>query len=256
MTRPVEYSLWAAIVLYLFFLPNLMNSLYSVGGILNPSWSIGVEEQFYLMWAPVVKKWHARMPQICAAVFLVSLALFTVNEINPLGLTEMKKFFAQLKFHFMAAGAFMAWLLYTNRDRLLALPIFKRRFLQWALAILLLEFIIVGVPRHWFLEESLQVLLYSWLIVEVGVNSNRLVKIKTRATEWLGEISYGIYMYHMIAIHATSYLFQKSTWWQGHLMLYFVSYYLIAVGLTILLSYLSYLLFESPILRLKQRFAR
>jgi peptidoglycan/LPS O-acetylase OafA/YrhL len=233
-----------------------MNSLYSVGGILNPSWSIGVEEQFYLMWAPVVKKWHARMPQICAAVFLVSLALFTVNEINPLGLTEMKKFVSQLKFHFMAAGAFMAWMLYTNRDRLLTLPVFNRRFLQWALALLLLEFIIVGVPRHWFLEESLQVLLYSWLIIEVAVNSNRLVKIKTRATEWLGEISYGIYMYHMIAIHATSYLFQKSAWWRESMALYLVSYYVIAVALTILLSYLSYLLFESPILRLKQRFAR
>src|SRR5215203_4032689 len=50
----VEYSLPLAVLLYTFFLPNLMNSLYTVGGILNPSWSIGVEEQFYLFWAPAM----------------------------------------------------------------------------------------------------------------------------------------------------------------------------------------------------------
>ncbi|MES1210740.1 MAG: acyltransferase, partial [Acidobacteriota bacterium] len=38
---PVEYSIPLALLLYVFLLPNLMNSLYTVGGILNPLWSIG-----------------------------------------------------------------------------------------------------------------------------------------------------------------------------------------------------------------------
>ena len=36
-----EYHIGTAAVLYTLFLPNLMNGLYQVGGILNVSWSIG-----------------------------------------------------------------------------------------------------------------------------------------------------------------------------------------------------------------------
>ncbi len=252
----VEYPLLPAIALYVLFLPNLMNSLYSVGGILNPTWSIGVEEQFYLLWAPVVKRWHARMPMVCLAVFLLSMALFSLNMINPFGLLEMQKFFAQLKFHFMAAGAFTAWMLYERPAKLFSLPLFTRRPLQWLMILLLVEYIVIGTPRHWLIEESLQVLLYSWLIVEVSVNPRPLVKVKTRITEWLGEISYGIYMYHMIALYFTSWYFNSTQWWRKSMALYIASYYPMAIALTILISYLSYRYFEKPILRLKTRFSR
>jgi peptidoglycan/LPS O-acetylase OafA/YrhL len=251
-----EYSIWTAVVLYVLFLPNLMNNLYVVGGILNPTWSIGVEEQFYLLWAPIVKKWHNRVPQICSAVLVLSLAAFAFNQINPFGLREMQGFFLQLKFHFMAAGAICAWMLYNRPVQLLGFPIFRYRLVQWLLALLLLEYLLIGTPRHWMIEESMQVVLYSWLIVEVAANPRRLVRIKARATEWLGEISYGIYMYHMVAVYAMSWYFKSTSWWQGNLVPYIASYYAMAVGLTILLAYVSHRFFERPILQLKPRFSR
>lgn len=254
--HPAEYSVWTAAVLYVLFLPNLMNNLYAVGGILNPTWSIGVEEQFYLLWAPVVKKWHNRIAQICAAVLVLSLAAFAFNQINPFGLREMQGFFLQLKFHFMAAGGICAWMLYNRPVQLLDLPLFRYRLVQWLLLVLLLEFLLVGTPRHWMIEESLQIVLYSWLIVEVAANPRRLVRIKARATEWLGEISYGVYMYHMIAVYATTWYFKAANWWKGSLVLYIASYYAMAVGLTVLLAYVSHRWFERPILRLKPRFSR
>ncbi len=149
----------------------------------------------------------------------------------------------------------MAWLLYHRPARLFALPFFRSRLLQWALALLLLEFLFVGTPRHWLIEEGLQVLLYSWLIVDVAANPHRLVKIKTKLTEWLGEISYGIYMYHMVAVYATSRYFQSAEWWKTSLVLYVVTYYASALGLTILLAYLSHRFFERPILQFKRRFS-
>jgi peptidoglycan/LPS O-acetylase OafA/YrhL len=254
ITRPLEYNIWLAILLYTLFLPNLMNSLYSVGGILNPTWSIGVEEQFYLLWAPIVKRWHNRLLLICGIIMVLSLTAFTVNRMNLFGLREMQNFFDQLKFHFMAAGAIMAWMLFYKPVRLFALPFFRWRWLQWVFAFLLLEFLFLGSPRHWLLEETLQMLLYSWLIIDVAANPHRLVNIKTRLTEWLGEISYGIYMYHMIAVYATSRYFQSAQWWKASLILYLVTYYGMVIGLTILLAYLSHRFFERPILKLKRRF--
>jgi peptidoglycan/LPS O-acetylase OafA/YrhL len=254
IARPLEYNIWLAILLYTLFLPNLMNSLYSVGGILNPTWSIGVEEQFYLFWAPVVKRWHNRLLLVCGAILVLSLAFFSLNRINIFGLQEMKNFFEQLKFHFMAAGAIMAWMLFYKPERLFALPPFCLRWLQWIFALLLLEFFFIGTPRPWFLEETLQMALYSWLIIDVAANPHRLVNIKNRLTEWLGEISYGIYMYHMIAVYATSRFFQSVQWWKGSLVLYLITFYGMAIGLTILLAYLSHRFFERPILKLKRRF--
>ena len=40
--------------LYVIFLPNLVTSLWG-SSFLAPLWSIGVEEQFYFFWAPLVK---------------------------------------------------------------------------------------------------------------------------------------------------------------------------------------------------------
>lgn len=253
----VEYSLGLAIVLYLFFLPNLINSLYTVGGLLNPSWSIGIEEQFYLAWAPALRRWHHRLPRLAATVLAVSFAGFLVNRLNPFHLAEMVKFFDQLKFHFMAAGALAAWAVRQRREALLALPVFKHGWLQWALGLFLAQYFLVDLwPMPWWLEELVQLGLFTWLLIEVGVNPRRRMPLENRFAEWLGTISYGIYMLHMIAIYFTSWLFKNSQWWVGSTWLYHLGYYGLAVALTILLSYLSFRFFEGPLLALKTRLAR
>jgi len=253
----IRYPLWLAVLLYVFFLPSLMNSLYTVGGILNPTWSIGIEEQFYLLWAPVVRRWHRRLLVVCALVLTLSLASFAVHTINVFDLGAVRKFFLQLKLHFMAAGAATAYGLYRWPERLLSLPVFTRPWLQWALLAYLVQYYTVNlVPAHWFLGECLQVVLYCWLIVEVGANPRGKLKIRNRLSEWLGNISYGIYMFHMVAVYLTSWLFLRTRWWGESLVAYTVGYYSVAVAVTVLLSYLSFRYYESPFLRLKARLAR
>jgi peptidoglycan/LPS O-acetylase OafA/YrhL len=252
---PVEYSIPFALLLYTFLLPNLMNSLYSVGGILNPLWSIGVEEQFYLAWAPTVKRFHRVLPRLCWMVLAVSLLVFCLSYWNVFGQQEMKKFTGQLEIHFMAAGALAAWALSRHRERFLALPVFASRPLQIVFAALLLDFYLLSfVPWGWFGSEIAQIVLYTWLIVNVAANPRNVLRVENRATDYLGTISYGVYMFHMIAVYATSYTFQRWRWWEGQpLVAYIATYYAMAIGLTILLATLSYHGFEKPFLRIKDR---
>jgi peptidoglycan/LPS O-acetylase OafA/YrhL len=251
---PTEYSIWLAVLLYVFFLPNLMNSLYTVGGILNPTWSIGVEEQFYLVWAPVTKRWHELLPRICAAIIAVFFAIYCLANLDVFGAHEWKNFFLQLKFYFMAAGGLCAWWLHRRRDRFLSLPVFKHRPLQILLFALLLDLYLVGfVKWNWLLDEIVQLFLYSWIIVNVSANPRNVIPLENRVFDYLGVISYGIYMYHMVAIYATSALFMKTAFWRSSLALYCSAYYTSVLGLTILLAHLSYRFFESPFLRLKER---
>jgi peptidoglycan/LPS O-acetylase OafA/YrhL len=254
---PVAYSVPLAAFLYTFFLPNLMNSLYTVGGILNPLWSIGLEEQFYLAWAPAVKRWLASLPRICIAVLAASFGIFCLNHFRLLGAGAPQLFFGQLKFHFMAAGALAAWSLHRHPEKFIRLPVFRSRALQVVLLLLLLELYLTGrIPWGWLGEEIVQLVLYVWLIVTVSANPRNVIRAEVPAFEYLGVISYGIYMLHMIAVYLTSAVFQRSSWWHDRFWLYCFAYYGMALGLTVLMAHLSYRWFEQPFLRLKdQRFA-
>lgn len=250
---PVEYSVPFALLLYTFLLPNLMNSLYTVGGILNPLWSIGVEEQFYLVWGPAVKRFHRVLPRVCWWVLGISLAVSWMSQLGVFGWGAMRKLTDQLEIHFMAAGALCAWALHRHRERFLGLPVFSNRLLQAALFILLLDFYLVYLIPWGFDGEIVQMCLYSWLIVTVAVNPRNVIRVKTRAFEHLGKISYGLYLYHMIAVYMTSAAFKAWRWWEGNLWLYCAAYYAMAFGLTVLFASISYRWFETPFLRLKDR---
>jgi len=73
--------------------------------------------------------------------------------------------------------------------------------------------------------------------------------------DFLGRISYGIYMYHMMIITLVIYLvkgrikgFEQLTAWENILV------YTISTGLTILVASLSYRYFETPWMKMKDRF--
>ena len=250
----VKYGVPLALALYTFFLPNLMNSLYTVGGILNPLWSIGVEEQFYLAWAPAMKRVRERIPLLCATVFAASVILYCLSYFDAFGVHEWKNFVGQLKFHFMAAGGLCACWLHRHKERFLNLPVFSSRGLQLLLFALLADYYLFNLAR-WRgpAEELVQIVLYSWLIVNVAANPRNIIPVENRIFDYLGTISYGIYMLHMIAVYTTSVFFRKLPGWNSHLWLYCAAYYSLALGLTVLLAHLSYRHFESPFLRFKDR---
>lgn len=251
---PVEYSPLVALGLYVFFLPNLMNSLYTVGGILNPSWSIGVEEQFYLAWAPAFRRFSHRFGTLCWTVLLLSGTLFVANTYGLFGSGWESRFIFQLRFHYMAAGGLCAWWLHTRGERFTDLSVFRSRWLQGALFLLLADYYLVSfVPWSVIGGEAMQLVLYPWLIVCVAANPRNVIRLDNRLFDYFGKISYGIYMFHMIVVYATSALFLKTSWWRGHEGLYFVAYYVLAVGGTLLVAHLSFLYFERPFLKLKDR---
>jgi peptidoglycan/LPS O-acetylase OafA/YrhL len=251
---PDPYDWRLASVLYLFFLPNLMNALHSVGGILNPLWSIGIEEQFYLAWAPAVGRFRRHLPWMFGAVLIVSFALFLAQWTGIFGTGFGLRFVDQLEFHFMAAGALLAWAFHRDPKRVLAWPAFANRGAQILLAALLAEYYLLGrIPWGPVGEEVLQLVLYPWLLLNVAGNPRNVLPVRQRVTEKLGNVSYGIYMLHMPVIYATSFLFLKTSWWRDNPVGYVLGYWGVALLGTLAVALLSYRFFESPFLRIKDR---
>ena len=117
----VNYKKSTALFLYIFFGANLMNSLYHVGGILHITWSIAVEEQFYLFWAPLVKKFKDNIPIVLASVFAISLSINILNAYNVFGLSEgWKQFVHTLQFHYMAMGGYFAYMVFKDREKVVS----------------------------------------------------------------------------------------------------------------------------------------
>ena len=77
----VYQDLSAKILLYVFFLPNLVTPLLGVVPYASLTWSIGTEEQFYLVWPPLLKLFKkyrvALMIVIVIGYLLFARALFS-----------------------------------------------------------------------------------------------------------------------------------------------------------------------------------
>ena len=85
------------------------------------------------------------------------------------------------------------------------------------------------------------------ILMNLAKNPNSILSLENPVFDYLGKISYGMYMYHTIAVVIgvkVAMNFQQSDW---------ISYP-IAYILTILISALSYQYFEKPFLKIKSRF--
>lgn len=252
MEFPHHYELTTAGLLYTFFLANLMNSLYHVGGILHITWSIAVEEQFYLFWAPLVKKYLRFLPQMIIVIILFSTTVNILNSYNIFGLSQgMQQFIHTLQFHYMAVGALFAWGLYHYRTAMLQTIFFRNKYMQWLCFGAILAFYFLY--RKHSLGDNLLILpmaaLYGWLIVCVSSNPINSIRIYPKFTEWLGNISYGIYMYHMIFVYAASFVFLKLQIHEWNTPLYFISYFLFVMGATIACAQLSFRCIEKQLIQ-------
>ncbi len=83
------------------------------------------------------------------------------------------------------------------------------------------------------------------VLLILGTLGNAAVSV--RALVYLGRISYGLYVFHVLAILVASYFVARHS---------FTLYLLVAFSLTVLLATLSYRYLELPFLRLKRRFTK
>lgn len=106
----------------------------------------------------------------------------------------------------------------------------------------------VGVARNAMIAYALGVLLF--------VVGTRLVRIQTRLTDWLGAISYSIYLFHPVVFMSLLWLLLRQpagSWWRTqHLGVYIA----VVAALTVALAALVHRWVEQPCIRLGRRLAR
>ncbi len=241
----------STIFYYIFFAANIPYILGIGIPIIVHLWSIGVEEQFYLIWPWVVKFSSKKIILIILiAIFAILLlklyARFGTEAGNQ---SILYRTINITRFHCMLIGALGA-VLFKNNNRLFN-KIFTSlvaQILSW-LALFLItinHFPVYRIIAH----EFVAIIALCLIMGQVG-SKKKLINLEKRGWDFLGKISYGIYVYHPIVILLWA-KFLNIFEFQSWVKIIFI--YTGVLGFTIFISHLSYSYFEKRFLRLKDRY--
>lgn len=246
---PYSFSnVWAYFV---FFLPGLVLFFYG-HHFLEPLWSIGVEELFYLIWAPIFKFFRKHILSILLGVILFKVLALLVSYILLPKNHIINYLLNTHSFELMAIGGGGAYLVFNSNRPIKNWLIFQKK-IQFIIYILLIIFLIfnqninISLWNFFFKTPILSTLIigfmYLYSIIGISLNENSILKPHNKYISYLGEISYGIYMYHMSSIFFVI-LILKDTLSKLSPLYSSLLFYILVISLTILISSLSKKYFE------------
>jgi peptidoglycan/LPS O-acetylase OafA/YrhL len=255
---PLKHQIW-----FWLYLSNWSDLI--VGGYagLSHFWSLGVEEQYYVVWPALAGRMRdSRFAWTCGALAVIALVARVL--MKTLGAQHDWEYASTItRMDGLALGSLVALAIRSERGReLLA----KARL--WVGAPALLGLIAIMVRAHglsrfeWIIQTfgySLIAILFAFLIAEVAVPDPRGWRrlLANPGLQALGRYSYAMYVFHLPI------RFLLVRYW-GKDILAFISDHpipgdLAFVGAVTLLSFVmaavSWVVLEGPFLRLKERWA-
>lgn len=233
-----------AFFLYLFMMPNLGLYDKAVVGI-SQAWSIGVEEQFYLIWPLLISFFKKSIKLILLFIILYYFSYLIFEPIN----VDIANFLKYLKVlfpvYFMGIGALGAKF-YEFRSKIWFYRIFNNILLFSINTILLLYFTFYPLDQ----------LLYAFIIViEIVflVSLGAKFNVKINFLDFIGKISYGVYMYHPLVMFFSFWLLKKIVNPVHNVLAYNLLSYFMIFSFTLIISYFSYTYFESYFMKIKDK---
>lgn len=220
---------------------------------IGPLWSVSVEEQFYLAWPPLVRRLNQKQILIaCGLMFTVasSAQLYLVLHNAE---TEHIWCNSLARLDPIAGGIVIAILLGGRSPRLagwLRLALFAAGF----------GALLFSAGTLHTLDEPARItsIVMGYPLVAIGSGAI-LVSILSETRPcfargplvYLGRISYGLYVFHLLALILTDKLMNHFS--LGHAVRGGLA---LGFGLTVVFAALSYQFFEMRFLRIKEHFAK
>jgi len=266
----------------LFFAVNMQLAFIgSNPGIFEISWSVCIEEQFYLIWPLLINKFRGKIMKLLLVMFgitmLVRIVLCILIPVFYHGADIRVFLFSSYnsnhgydylitnyllifdKLDLFGAGLFIAWFYY-NKERYRSL--YKKLFhplLQWTMLLLFLVYVLsIFDPSNYFyflfFDHFVCFILFGYILL-AAVAENSIFHLETPLLKALGKISYGIYLFHTAVLQFSLLFFKKLVRHPGSHLIYDLLYPLFGLAATCTVAYFSYRYYESWFLKKKDKFS-
>lgn len=228
-------------------------------GVVEILWSVAIEEQYYLLFAPLLFLGRKR-PAIVLILFLVIGALapsiHNYCQDNLGWALHQPNYYSTLNaFLFFGVGGLGAYIFsnWGSRDSAILLSKPSQWFFLVGLLIYVFNPFTFNVDLGVTIKNALLALAFLYLIF-ISISQNSVLKFEKPWLKTLGRISYGIYVYHTFVAFILLRLLHYFVKENGLVMEVF--YPALATGITIAISYFSYQKIEKPFLKMKSRYSK
>lgn len=223
-------------------------------------WSLAVEEQFYLLWPMAVRRFKDREGLLRFTYAVIVLAFVLRIVALRLGVPAFA-IYRELptRMDSLAVGAALALLLRGPRpERWMHLA--RISLLPLIIALAVMGFYQSGLrelnPITMLFGYTLLAFASGALIAETLHPSSITARFfNNLGLQFLGKISYGLYVYHLLWWRAAKPLYGFLSHHLHSQVLSGIGIYAVFLTGTILFSYISYRFYEMPFLRLKDKLA-
>jgi peptidoglycan/LPS O-acetylase OafA/YrhL len=240
ITQAVKAAPWLA---YLLFVQNLFH--LALPPAIGPTWSLAIEEQYYFVWAPLVR--FLRRPWLLATI--LGFALLGSQQLRHANLPWMTLTNTLIHLDGIAMGSLLSLGLYTlslSRSVWLWIGLGATAFGFWASAT------IAGGTS--FLDSALAVAFAGAVtaaVASTGAHNPINALLRRGPLAFYGRISYGLYMTHIL-------VFIYFGWFDARMDRYGIPGNLAVIGFRLVASTACATVlwygFESQILKLKRYF--
>ncbi|MDT0642276.1 acyltransferase [Zunongwangia sp. F363] len=237
---------------YIFLAANIPIIINSMLPYMGHLWSIAVEEQFYLFWPWIGKfdnKKLFKFAVVFAAIFyIIKFFLYVFRDDNvtlSLLLTAMNV----TRFHIMIIGAIGA-IFYYNKSKWIAYFINRKtQVISWS--IIALSALNIFNISSALIDSEIIAITTVMIIFSQIMRKNMIIDLDKLIFNFLGKISYGVYVIHPLLIFLVYKIFGE---FDHSSFVNYILLYGVIILATIILAYISYTYFERPFIKLKQKF--
>ncbi len=211
-------------------------------------WSLAVEEHFYLLW-PMLVFFLSRRSLIAASWALIGLSLVVRIGLWSHGIDGF--YFTLTRLDALSFGALLALLEpWVAAHRSTAKRLFVGGVIALGLGLIPVFVLFSGSRAGWlqYVKYPLVAALYfaflGWAVTAEERSLGRRF-FASPAMRWVGGLGYGLYVYHGACFHWFDVVIPNR---------HPLAYLPLAFGFSFVVAYLSFTLFEKPLLRLKKYF--
>ncbi|MDO9255318.1 MAG: acyltransferase [Bacteroidales bacterium] len=254
---------WVKFGVVLFMMANFARFLFDPVLGATQLWSIAVQEQFYLVWPFLTrfsKKYFLNFVvifiifkvsmEILMKVYLDHYSEFPNSTITMARLVTIIRWWDIFAVDQLAIGALCAYIFINRKDKILNI-IYHPVFVSLIFIIYVyLFFIKVDFYGHTFVEG----LIAAVIMMNISTNTKFPVKLENKVFNYLGNISYGIYLFHNICVISILNLLIYYTNFSENVFLFNLALYAGSIIVTLIISGLSYKYVENYFLKQKVKF--